>query len=113
MQKALFGKENIRVVCHEHGKTPWVFCPEISSAICAYQSDLPKNGHESLKLVSKMAFKKWNINIRLEHSAMRNSTTFLEIPQFLEIFHFLPKRSTRKIVFFFLSNRIFWKRYRK
>lgn len=42
MQKALFGKENIRVVCHEHGKTPWVFCPKTSSAICAYQCHLPK-----------------------------------------------------------------------
>ena len=32
-----------------------------------------KNGHDSLKLVSKMAFKKWNINIRLEHSAIKKA----------------------------------------
>ena len=72
-QKALFGKENIRVE-HEHGKTSWVFAPK-----------------------SPLQFaliKKWNINICLEHSAMKNSTTCSEIPPFAENFHFVPKPPT-------------------
>ena len=31
------------------------------------QLHLPKYGREGLKLVSKMGFKKWNTNFRLEH----------------------------------------------
>ena len=41
---------------------------------------------ESLKLVPKMALKKWNTNFRLEHSVRKNRTTFLDFPLFLGIF---------------------------
>ena len=46
----------------------------ITFAICSHQFHFPKNGPESLKLVSKMALKKWNTNFRLEHSV--HSTPF-------------------------------------
>ena len=36
--------------------------------ICTDQFSFPKNGRESLKLVSKIGLNKWNINFPLEHS---------------------------------------------
>ena len=36
--------------------------------ICTNQSHLPENSREGLKLVSKIALKKWNTNFRLEYS---------------------------------------------
>ena len=39
------------------------FVPEIAFNICTRQSHLPENGREGLKLVSKIALKKWNTNI--------------------------------------------------
>ena len=51
-------------------------------------------GREGLKLVSKMAFTKWNTNFRLEHSDRENRTTFSDVPLLPEIFHRNdPKRS--------------------
>ena len=47
---------------------------------------LPENGREGLKLVSKMALKKWNTNFRLEYSIRKNRTTFSYVPLLLEIF---------------------------
>ena len=38
-------------------------------------------------LVSKMALKKWNTNLRLEHSVRKNRTAFLDVPLLLEIFN--------------------------
>ena len=58
------------------------------------QLHLPKYGREGLKLVSKMGFKKWNTNFRLEHSDRENRTTFSDVPLLPEIFHRNdPKRS--------------------
>ena len=59
----------------------------IAFAICTNQFHLPENDCEGLKLVSKMALKKWNTNFRLEHSERKNRTTFLEVPLLPEIFH--------------------------
>ena len=42
------------------------FRPGIELIICTNQFHLPKNSREGLKLVSKMALKKWNTNFRLE-----------------------------------------------
>ena len=49
--------------------------PRIAYTICTNQFHLPKNGGRSLKLVSKMALKKWNKNF---HSTA-NRTTFSDI----------------------------------
>ena len=55
---------------------------------------LPKYGREGLKLVSKMAFKKWNTNFCLEHSDRENRTTFSDVPLLPKIFYRNdPKRS--------------------
>jgi len=48
---------------------------------------LTENGCESLKLVSKVAFKKWNANFRLEYSDQESRTTFSDAPLLPEIFH--------------------------
>ena len=37
------------------------------------------NGREALKLVSKMALKKWNTNFCLEYSVRKNRTTFSDV----------------------------------
>ena len=47
MQKALFGKENIPVVCHEHGKTPWVFLPQ--NLLCNLPISVPFTEKRSRK----------------------------------------------------------------
>ena len=44
------------------------FRPGIAITICTNPFHLPKNYHEGLKLISKMAFKKWNTKFRLEYS---------------------------------------------
>ena len=59
----------------------------IAFAICTNQFHVPENDCEGLKLVSKMALKKWNTNFRLEHSDRKNRTTFSEVPLLPEIFH--------------------------
>ena len=40
---------------------------------------------EGLKLLSKIALKKWNTNFRLEHSERKNRTTYSEILRLPEI----------------------------
>ena len=86
------------VVNHLHGQTGrftvWVkwfakfrtdkFRPGIAFKICTNQFNLPKN--EGLKLVSKVALKKWNTNFRLEYSIRKNRTTFSDVPLFPRIF---------------------------
>ena len=41
-----------------------------------------KNGYKGLKLVSKMALKKWNVytNFGLDHSVRKNTTIFSDVP---------------------------------
>ena len=66
---------------------------------------MPKNGLESLKLISKMALKKWKTNFRLEHSIRKNRLPF-------QMFCCFPKFSagtTQKVVFHLLSRQIFRK----
>ena len=60
------------------------FRPGIAFKICTNQFNLPKN--EALKLVSKVALKKWNTNFRLEYSIRKNRTTFSDVPLFPRIF---------------------------
>ena len=48
----------------------------------------PKNGHKGLKLVqvSKMDWKKWNVNFHWEDSIWKNRTSFSDVPLLPEIF---------------------------
>ena len=74
-----------------HGLGKWFakfrtnkFRPGIAFNIGTNQFNLPKN--EGLKLVSKMALKKWNTNFRLEYSIRKNRTTFSDVPLLSGIF---------------------------
>ena len=58
---------------------------------------------EGLKLLSKIALKKWNKNFHLEHSERKNRTTYSEILLLPEISNWMK----RKTVFHLLSNWIF------
>ena len=76
-----------------HGVGKWFakfrngkFRPGIAFTICTNQFHLPENGREGLKLISKMALKKWNTNFRLEYSIRKKRTTFSDVPLLLEIF---------------------------
>lgn len=61
------------------------FRPRIAFSISTNQ--LPKNDHKGLKLVSKNALKKWNMNFCLEYSFwIINRITFSNVPFLLEIF---------------------------
>ena len=62
------------------------FHPRIAFAICTNQFHLPENDREVLKLVSKMALKKWNTNFCLEYSVRKNRTTCSDVL-------LLPKKS--------------------
>ena len=57
-------------------------CPRISRVYHLYKSvpwsHLPNNDREGLKLVSKMALKKWKTKFRLEYSVRKNRSTFSE-----------------------------------
>ena len=101
----------LMVVYHFHGQTSqfmvWLngsqssglvnFVPSIAftiSTIRTNQFHLPKNGREGLKLVSRMASKKWNTNFHLEYSIWKNRTTFSDVPLISEIFRRkTPKKS--------------------
>ena len=68
-----------------HGLGKLGFVPELRLPLfCTNQFQLPKNGREGLKLVSKMAVKKWNTNFRL--SVRKNRTTFSDVPLLPDIF---------------------------
>ena len=56
---------------------------------------LPKYGREGLKLVSKMAFKKWNTNFRLEHSDRKTGLLF----QTFRCSRKFSTETTRNVVF--------------
>ena len=64
---------------------------------------LPKNGRESLELVSKMGFNKWYSNYCLEYSIRKNRTTFTDGRCSRKF-----SAATQKGVLRLLSNRIFW-----
>ena len=50
-------------------------------------------GSEGLKLVSKMALKKWNSNFRFQQSVRKNRTTFSGVPLLREIFRWNDPKS--------------------
>ena len=110
-------KRHSLVVYHLHGQTvQFMVCTkgkqnsglvnvvsESCPFICKNQLYLPKNGLEGLKLVSKIALRKMNMNFRLEHSIQKNRTTFSDVL-------LLPEFSTgmnQKVVFHLLSDWIF------
>ena len=91
--------------------------------ICTDQFSFPKNGRESLKLVSKIGLNKWNINFPLEHSdqkikiiiIIKNRTTISDVPllitesllwneQFLLVFHIHWPPGISEICWQMLSN---------
>ena len=70
------------------------FSSGIAFTICTDQFHLTENGREGLKLVSKMALRKWNTNFRLEYFVRKNRTTFSDVPLLPEIFRWEdPKKS--------------------
>ena len=58
----------------------------ITFTICTNPFHLPRNDREGLKLVLKMALKKWNTNFCLEYSIPKNRHTFSDASFFPEIF---------------------------
>ena len=106
---------NILVVYHLHGQTGrstvWAnagtqtqfstgkFRPGISFTIYANQFHLPENDRESLKLVSKMALKKWNTNFRLESVFHPDKQDYLFRCS-------VSAGKTQKVVLHLLSNQI-------
>ena len=75
-----------------HGLGKLGFVPELRLPLfCTNQFQLPKNGREGLKLVSKMALKKWNTNFRL--SVRKNRTTFSDVPLLTDIFRWDKPKS--------------------
>ena len=75
------------------------FRPGISFTIYANQFHLPENDRESLKLVSKMALKKWNTNFRLESVFHPDKQDYLFRCS-------VSAGKTQKVVFHLLSNQI-------
>ena len=78
------------------------FSSGIAFTICTDQFHLTENGREGLKLVSKMALRKWNTNFRLEYFVRKTGLPF-------QMFRCSQKFSvgkTQKVVFHLLSNRI-------
>ena len=47
---------------------------------------LPENGRKVVRLIPKMALKKWNTNFCLEYSFGKNKTTFSDVPLLPDIF---------------------------
>ena len=69
------------------------FSSGIAFTICTDQFHLTENGREGLKLVSKMALRKWNTNFRLEYFVRKNRTTFSDVPLLPEIFRWEDPKS--------------------
>ena len=65
----------------------------IAFTICTVQFHLTENGREGLKLVSKVASRKWNTNLRLEYFVRKNRTTFSDVPLLPEIFRWVDPKS--------------------
>ena len=73
----------------------------VAFAICTNPFHFPKNGRDGLKLVSKMALKKWNTNFRLESSVRKCRPTFSDVPLLRQIFlPERPKKSCTMILYF-------------
>ena len=87
------------VVYHLHGQTGRSTVKangkknSVAFTICTNQFRLPENDRERLKLLSKMSFKKWNTNFRLEYSVRKNRTTFSDVPLFPEMFGWNDQKS--------------------
>ena len=98
---------NTRVVYHLHGQTSWFmvwvngsqtsglanFVPESPLPFVKISVINRKTTSEGLKLVSKIALKKWNTNFRLEYSIRKNRTTFSDVPLPPEIFRWEDLKS--------------------
>ena len=69
------------------------FSSGIAFTICTDQFHLTENGREGLKLVSKMALRKWNTNFRLEYFVRKNRTTFSDVLLLPEIFRWEDPKS--------------------
>ena len=67
--------------------------PGIAYTICTNQLHSPKNDREDLKLVSTMAFNKWNTNFCLEYSVRKKQDYLSDVPFFPEIFHWNDQKS--------------------
>ena len=78
--------------------------PGIAYTICTNQLHSPKNDREDMKLVSTMAFNKWNTNFCLEYSVRKK--TGLPFQMFRSSRKF-STGTTKKVTFHSLSNRIF------
>ena len=75
------------------------FSSGIAFTICTDQFHLTENGREGLKLVSKMALRKWNTNFRLEYFVRKNRTTFSDVPLLPEIFRWEDPKSRVPLTF--------------
>ena len=73
--------------------------PGIAFTICTNQLHLPKNDREGLKLVPKIALKKWNTYFRLEYSVRENRTAFPDVPLLPEIFRWKDTKSRVSFTF--------------
>ena len=71
--------------------------------ICTNQFHLPENGREGLKLVSNMAWKKWNTNFCWDILSGKSGLSF----QMYRCSWKFSAGTTKKVMFCFLSNRIF------
>ena len=67
-------------------------------AVCRNQFHWPQNDRKGLKLVSKMALKKWNMNFCLEYSTWKNSTTVFRCSFAPRNF---PQERPKKVVFIY------------
>ena len=63
------------------------------NTISTDQFHLKENGREGLKLVLKVALKKWITNFRLEYSIRINRTTFSDVSLLPEIFRWEDPKS--------------------
>ena len=88
------------------GKTDWftVWANGKQHSGVYYLHVLPKNGCEGLKLVSKMALKKCNMNFRLEQEK-QVWTTFSDVDSLFALMQHYPRSK------FYLSTELFWKRF--
>ena len=79
------------------------FRPGIAFTVCTNQFYLPKNDHESLKLVSKMALRKWNTRNIPSGKKGLVTNTFSDVLLLPEIFRWsdpnrrAPFRISRKL----------------
>ena len=90
------GKQNSRLVTFLPGS-------RLPFAVVSYI--YRKMGRERLKLLSKMASKKWNTNFRLGHYDRENGFFFFRLPLVAQIFHRNDPTETTHL----LSNLIFRK----